>query len=129
MIHLAIDAAFQHDTHQASAGLVLKQNGQQDQDKTILDTCIDNHQAEFLALIWALSNYQDQLKADGLLEVLSDSKILVASLQKGYAKNYQKEVDLILNLLPNPATTFFTWVPEKQNLGPHHLALQALKKA
>lgn len=127
-MRLAIDAAYQSDSHRASAGLVLVQNGQQRQEKTRLADCQSNHEAEFLALIWAIKLELDQLKTAPILEVVSDSKILVSSLQKQYAKHYQKEVDLIFALLPKPELTFFTWVPDRKNLGPHHLAMQALQE-
>ncbi|WP_207657363.1 ribonuclease HI family protein [Fructobacillus tropaeoli] len=127
VIRLAIDAAYQKDSHHASAGLVLVQDGQQYQKKVRLAGCEDNHKAEFLALLWAIKSELAILKTSQLVEIISDSKILVSSMQKGYAKHYQKEVDLILALLPNPDLTFYTWVSDRKNQGPHHLAMQALQ--
>ncbi|MBS9335879.1 ribonuclease HI family protein [Fructobacillus papyrifericola] len=128
MIQIQTDAAFRQDTKEAAAGIVFVKDKIQQALKGPLPPCQDNHQAEFLALIWGLKQVQEELKDGSLIEIQSDSKLLVSSLQKRYAKHYQEEVDAILDLLPNPELTFFVWVRDGQNKGPHQLAWQRLNQ-
>ncbi|MCO0831603.1 ribonuclease HI family protein [Fructobacillus sp. W13] len=128
MIQIQTDAAFRQKDEKASAGIVFIKNKKQHPYSTILDECADNHEAEFKALLFGLKTVQAELSKDEMLEIQSDSKLLVDALQKRYAKHYQDFVDAIFALLPNPDLTFFVWVKDANNRGPHDLANQALKK-
>ncbi|MCK8616923.1 reverse transcriptase-like protein [Fructobacillus sp. M158] len=126
MIQIQTDAAFRQETKETSAGIVFVKDGQQQPIKGQLPNCQDNHEAEFKALIWGLQQVQSQLEKGQLIEIQSDSKLLIASLQKRYAKHYQEAVDAIFSLLPSPELTFFVWVKDGDNKGPHQLAWQVL---
>ncbi|CAK8054065.1 ribonuclease HI family protein [Eupransor demetentiae] len=125
MLQIYFDAARRPDTGQSAAGCLIINQGQQRQEKTTLPKTNSNHDAEFLAAIWALQ----LVSAEGNLQLYSDSKIVVEALQKQYAKHFQAYVDRIQPLLDAYSLAFINWVPEKNNLGAHNLAQQALKKA
>ncbi|CAH1853449.1 ribonuclease HI family protein [Convivina praedatoris] len=126
LIKIHFDAARQPSTGHSAAGCLLIINGQQEQLKVPLPLTNDNHQAEFLAAIWALSNLPT---GKHQLHLYSDSKLLVDALNKNYAKHYQIYVDRLHTILAAYPLVLIDWVSEKQNQGPHHLALQALKNA
>ncbi|MDF7637087.1 reverse transcriptase-like protein [Leuconostocaceae bacterium ESL0958] len=129
MLTLAIDAAFQAPTGRTSAGYVAHEAGQpQAQKKTRLANAQDNHEAEFAALLWAIGDLQPRIARSPILKIQSDSKLLIDALEKNYAKHYQAAVDQIIQALPAQITIILSWVPEKDNRGPHQLALQALAK-
>ena len=125
MITLYVDAARDVSTGRSSAGAVLIIDKVQKQLKTALRETVNNHEAEFLAVLWALK----YLPNNENVQIYSDSKIVTDALHKSYAKHYQGLVDEInLQLTPYPLV-LINWVPEKENRGAHNLALQALKNA
>lgn len=128
MIQIQTDAAYRPSSQETAAGIVFVKDRKQEQMSGRLEPCRDNHEAEFQALIWGLTQVQKELDAKQLVEIQSDSKILVSSLQKGYAKHFQEYVDQILALLPSPELTFFVWVKDAENKGSHQLAWQRLNK-
>jgi len=56
----------------------------------------------------------------------TDSKIVSDSLNKQYAKHFEKYVDELLDLQGKFDTVVNTWIPDSQNMGAHTLAIQAL---
>ncbi|MBS9334800.1 ribonuclease HI family protein [Fructobacillus sp. M1-13] len=126
MIQIQTDAAFRQATNEAAAGIVFIKDKVQKPLAGPLSPCQNNHEAEFKALLWGLQQINDQLDEKQVLEIQSDSKILVDALQKRYAKHFQELVDAILALIPNLELTFFVWVKDKDNKGPHQLAWQVL---
>lgn len=124
MLTLYIDAARDPQTGLSAAGAVLIHQKQQQQFKSAVFQSSDNHAAEFQSLIWVLQQLPD---SQDILTINSDSKILVEALQKQYAKHYQPFVDDILTLIQPYPFVLSQWRPEKDNLGAHNLALQALK--
>lgn len=128
MIQIQTDAAFRQSTKEAAAGIVFVKNKEQMPLKGSLNNCQSNHEAEFQALIWGLKQLQAELNENEMIQIQSDSEILVNSLQKQYAKHYQKEVDEILRMLPDLDMVFFIWVPDSKNKGPHQLAWQVLNQ-
>lgn len=128
MIQIQTDAAYHLNSHESAAGIVFVKDGKQQQFNGRLPDCQNNHEAEFQALLWGLKQVQQELAPSQLVEIQSDSKILISSLQKGYAKHYQELVNQILEYLPNQELTFFIWVKDGANKGPHQLAWQSLNK-
>ncbi|MCT8390098.1 RNase HI [Leuconostoc holzapfelii] len=124
MLTLYVDAAREPNTGLSAAGAVLIHQKAQQQFKSPVFQSLDNHAAEFQGLIWALEQLTDH---QDILTVYSDSKLLIEALHKHYAKHYQDQVDRILFLLASHRLVFSQWLPEKDNLGAHNLALQALK--
>ncbi len=110
MITLYVDAARDVSTGRSSAGAVLIIDKVQKQLKTALRETVNNHEAEFLAVLWALK----YLPSNENVQIYSDSKIVTDALHKSYAKHYQGLVDEInLQLTPYPLV-LINWVPEKK---------------
>ncbi|MCT4404342.1 reverse transcriptase-like protein [Leuconostoc falkenbergense] len=125
MMTLYVDAARNVHDGQSAVGAVLIINKQQQQLKNALPQSADNHEAEFMGLIWSIK----QLPMVDNLQIYTDSKIVADAIQKKYAKHYQSYVDQIMTLLTEYPLVLVNWIPEKQNHGAHQLAMQALKKA
>ena len=90
----------------------------------------DNHEAEFKTCIESLNFFKSKLSKRDYNKVtltfFSDSKILVDSLNKRYAKHYQNYVNQILELESEYNLVFNNWIPDNKNHGAHNLANQAL---
>lgn len=87
---------------------------------------MNNHQAEFVALIRGL---QEALRLNpSIVSVRSDSKIVVSSIEKRYAKHYAEFVDEALALIDQIDLFFIKWIPNNQNKAADALARQAIKK-
>ncbi|CAM3009804.1 MULTISPECIES: ribonuclease HI family protein [Leuconostoc] len=124
MIKIFVDAARNIQTGQSAAGAVIITNNKQRQLKTSLPDTQNNQEAEFLALIWALKTLDS---TTDIIQLYSDSQILIDAIHKNYAKHYQIYVDEISTLVSLHKLFLSQWLPEKENLGAHNLALQALK--
>ncbi|EHO51096.1 ribonuclease HI family protein [Lentilactobacillus kisonensis] len=120
------DAAVNQQNHRSAIGVLLVHDGKQMQFKNTI-TATNNHEAEFIAAIEAFQKLI-QLKADPaeIIFYHTDSKIVIDSLNKEYAKHFQPEVNQLLALQSKFATVINTWIPDHKNHGAHYLALQAL---
>lgn len=91
---------------------------------------VSNHEAEFKVLIEALK--QAIANEDNQQTVLlhSDSKIVVQTIEKNYAKNekYQPYLAEYQQLEKNFPLLLIKWLPESQNKAADMLARQALQK-
>lgn len=125
MITLFVDAARNVTSGFSAAGAVILIEKKQYQIKSPIFKTNDNHQAEFMALSWALRHLPS---SDSIIKIYSDSKIMTDALEKKYAKHYQPFVDKLCLLLQSYNLVLIQWIPEKENRGAHNLALQALKK-
>lgn len=125
MITIYVDAARDIKTGQSAAGAVIVINKQQRQLKSLLPDTKDNQEAEFRALIWVLKMCAT---STDMIQLYSDSQLLIDAINKNYAKHYQIYVDEISALLKSHALLLSQWLPEKENLGAHKLALQALQQ-
>ena len=90
-----------------------------------------NHEAEFLAFLYALDFLKENNYHKQSILIYTDSQILSQSIDKGYAKN--EKFALFLNKIHKKFKNFdlilVKWVPESQNKGADHLARQGLQKA
>ncbi|MCH4172515.1 MAG: ribonuclease HI family protein [Lactobacillus sp.] len=127
MIHLNTDAAVRGNPGPAAAGLLLIKDHQQIQKTTYLGE-MDNHQAEFQAAIWAFEYLIAQQYTDEIVSFQADSKLLIDSLNKRYAKHFTKTLAQLLDLQAKFPMVLNQWVPESQNKGAHNLATTALQK-
>lgn len=127
MIKLFTDAATLGNPGPAGAGILIVANGQQDQTHLTLAP-MSNHEAEFVAAIAGFKRLQ-ALGLQGLVSFASDSKLVIQSLDKRYAKHYQSQVDELLALIATFDQVIWQWVPERDNRGAHMLAQQGLHAA
>ncbi|GAF35446.1 ribonuclease HI family protein [Lentilactobacillus farraginis] len=126
MIKLYTDAAVNQRTCQAAIGILIIQNGHQIQLSQKIQP-MNNHEAEFTAAIIGFQKLID-LKADptGFVFYYTDSKIVIDSLNKAYAKHFENQTEQLLTLQQHFSTVINTWIPDSQNHGAHYLATQAL---
>lgn len=89
---------------------------------------MNNHQAEFHALIRALQICQQ--KGNKVISVRTDSQIVCDSVEKQFVKN--KEFKLLLEtamkIIPVFDLFFIKWIPEKANKHADRLAKTAIRK-
>jgi ribonuclease HI len=124
MIKLNTDAATLGNPGPAGVGILIVANGQQDQTHLSLPV-MSNHEAEFAAAIAGFKRLQ-VLNLQGFVSFASDSKLVIQSLDKRYAKHYQAQVDELLTLIDSFDQVIWQWVPERENRGAHMLAQQGL---
>lgn len=124
MIKLNTDAATIGNPGPAGVGILIVANGQQDQTHLSLPD-MSNHEAEFAAAIAGFKRLQE-LNLQGFVSFASDSKLVIQSLDKRYAKHYQTQVDELLALIESFDQVIWQWVPERENRGAHMLAQQGL---
>ncbi|MFC6169117.1 ribonuclease HI family protein [Loigolactobacillus jiayinensis] len=125
MIILATDAATKGAPGPSAAGALITHRQQRLQLKQALPE-MDNHHAEFAAVIFGLQALHTRGLTGETLELRTDSKLVQSSLEKGYAKHFQPEVDQILQLEQAFPLVLHVWEADHQHQGPHHLAQQAL---
>ncbi|MFD0897239.1 ribonuclease HI family protein [Loigolactobacillus binensis] len=125
MIILATDAATKGSPGPSAAGALITRGQQRWQLKKSLSQ-MDNHHAEFAAVIFGLQELIHRGLTDETLELRTDSKLVYDSLEKGYAKHFQPAVDQIYQLEQAFPLVLHVWEADHQHRGPHNLAQQAL---
>ncbi|RRG17838.1 reverse transcriptase-like protein [Weissella viridescens] len=123
--HLYFDAATRGQNGPSAAGVIIVAAHSQTPFKTTLAD-MSNHAAEFAAASFALNCVAPLAEPTDTLMLHSDSKIVIDSLTKGYAKNFMADVTHINQQLDQYRNVILEWIPEKQNQGAHQLANQAL---
>lgn len=125
MLEVYIDGASAGNPGPSGIGIFIKGEGHNLKISEPVGT-MDNHTAEFHALIKGL---QEAIRLEtSLVSVRSDSKIVVASIEKRYAKHYAEFVDEALALIDQFDLFFIKWIPSDQNKAADTLARQAIKK-
>ncbi|MFC6201729.1 ribonuclease HI family protein [Lactiplantibacillus nangangensis] len=127
-MQLYTDAATEPATKQSAAGILLIDNGHQQQFKQILPMT-DNHTAEFLAAIAGFKNLIDHYGPEQAVFFYTDSQIVAESVSKGYSKSFAVELQTLLHLQDQCQVVITQWIPESQNHGAHQLAQQGLHLA
>lgn len=126
MTKLYIDAATKGNPGPSGAGVLIVHQKQRWQFHHPLPE-LSNHQAEFQALMTGLKDLEHLDLPKEMLVIYSDSKLVIESLDKAYAKHYQSEVDQILKLENSYPLVLHQWISDRQNKGAHTLAQQALR--
>ncbi|MCF6515063.1 reverse transcriptase-like protein [Lactobacillus sp. S2-2] len=131
MYNIYTDGAFNKLHNKSSIGILIFNENQQYQLKKKIDV-FDNHIAEFeaciISLTWPLNLLGSNEANKTNVFLHSDSKILIDSINKSYAKKYQDYVNKINALQSNFNIVLFKWISDKENSGAHNLALQALNE-
>ena len=128
MLTIYMDAAFDPKTGEAGLAYVIIDGQSRQSKKYYCSKLMDNHQAEFVCLRQVLRDLL--LVKSSLNQVITDSKIVADSFDKGYVKsnNYQAYLSEILQLADQFDLIFVTWLPEKKNRQADGLAKQALHR-
>ncbi|RSK27323.1 reverse transcriptase-like protein [Bacillus sp. HMF5848] len=126
MLEVYIDGASAGNPGLSGAGIFIKYDGKTEQYKIPLGM-MDNHEAEFAALIKALEICQ-QHKAD-IISIRTDSQAVERALDKRFAKNEKYNVYLqqALQLVDEYSYWFVKWIPSKENQVADQLARSAIK--
>lgn len=129
MIKIYIDAATNQTKEMSAGGMIIIKDKQQLQLRQPLNAKTNN-EAEFEMLACALDycsthNFQHQT-----LFIYTDSKIVIDSIKKQYAKDdrFKPHLEKILTNMKEFDLLFIEWIEEKDNKGADNLARQALQK-
>lgn len=124
MLKLYTDIAVKATENHAGIGILIVNQNEQNQIRQKVRVN-DNHEGEFLA---AIAGFEAVLATGyrGMVSYYSDSKLVIASLEKRYAKHYQPVLDQLLALIGQFDLVIWQWLPDSQNRGAHALALQGL---
>ncbi len=127
MLEVYIDGASAGNPGPSGIGIFIKGEGHQVQISEYIGET-NNHIAEFTALIRGL---EEAKKLDTtIVSVRSDSKIVVASIEKQYVKNeeYKPLLEKAIQLSNSFDLFFIKWIPDNQNRAADLLARQAIQK-
>lgn len=126
MLEVFIDGASAGNPGASGIGIFIKGEGNIIKISEVIEDT-NNHVAEFKALIRGL----EEVKKIGtdFVWMRSDSKIVVASIEKKYVKSeefkpYLEEALAIIETFP---TFFIKWIPDKENRAADALARQAIQ--
>lgn len=131
MLKINIDAASKPHTPFGGIGIVLSENNFYQQLSYPVVGEFSNHELEFQAVIYALEECTRLNLQDKIINIYSDSKIVVQTIEKNYTSNeiFNKYLRVINQKLQSFHLVFFHWISDNQNKGADNLARQGLKKA
>lgn len=127
MLEVYIDAASAGNPGKSGIGIFIKGEGHHIKISEPIGVT-DNHHAEFQALVRALQEVQPL--APSIVSVRSDSKIVVASIEKRYVKkeSYRLLLDEALEIIDTFPLFFIKWIPDDKNKAADALAREAIRK-
>lgn len=125
MLYLATDAATKGDPGPSGAGIVIHGAKHYLQLYTPLPVST-NHEAEFAAVKFGFETLIARGWTTHVVCLQSDSRIVITSLEKGYAKHFQTQVDELLALEARFPLVLHEWRSDHENRKPHELAQTAL---
>ncbi|MFC7685058.1 reverse transcriptase-like protein [Ureibacillus sp. GCM10028918] len=127
MLEVYIDGASAGNPGPSGIGIFIKGEGHHIKISEFIGET-NNHIAEFIALNRAL----EEVKKIGssLVSVRSDSKIVVASIEKQYVKNeeFKPYLEQAVQLIESIDMFFIKWIPDSQNKAADALAREAILK-
>ena len=125
MIKLYTDAGLNTNQNLAAIAFVYQS---EDVSKNFVrpEKNMDNHYLEFLAVQVALTDLIDAHLNNDILQLCSDSQIVIDSINKNYSKHYQPMVDVIMPLLEQFPAYFTKHIADKDNKQAHSLIHQEL---
>ncbi len=127
MLEVYIDAASAGNPGPSGIGIFIKGEGHHVQISEYIGQT-NNHIAEFTALVRGLE--EAQKLGTSIVSVRSDSKVVVASIEKEYVKNeeFKPFLEQALKLASNFDLFFIKWIPDGQNKAADALARKAIIK-
>ena len=127
MLELYIDGASAGNPGPSGIGIYIKGEGHQVKISEYIGET-NNHVAEFQALVRGI---EEALKLNNeMLWIRSDSKIVIASIEKQYVKNeeFKPYLQQALTLLEQFQLYFVKWIADKDNRAADALAREALQR-
>lgn len=128
MLEVYIDAASAGNPGPSGIGIFLKGEGLHEKISEYIGET-NNHIAEFTALVRGLE--EAAKTGTSLVSMRSDSKIVVASVEKAYVKNeeFKPYLERALRLIEQFDLFFIKWIPDKENKAADALARAAIQKS
>lgn len=128
MLEIYIDGASAGNPGRSGIGVFIKGEGHLIHISEYIGET-NNHIAEFTALIRALE--EAKKLGSTFVSLRSDSKIVVASIEKQYVKNeeYKPFLEKALKLADEFDLFFIKWIPDNQNKAADVLAREAIRKS
>ncbi len=126
MLEVYIDGASAGNPGPSGIGIFIKGEGHLIKISEVIEDT-NNHVAEFKALVRGLEEAK-KLGSD-FVWMRSDSKIVVASIEKEYVKSedFKPYLEEALKLIETFPTFFIKWIPDKENKAADALARQAIQ--
>jgi len=127
LLEVYIDGASAGNPGPSGIGIFIKGEGHHIKISEFIGET-NNHIAEFIALTRAL---EEVIKiGSSLISVRSDSKIVVASIEKQYVKNeeFKPYLQKAIQLIESLDMFFIKWIPDNQNKAADALAREAILK-
>lgn len=126
MIEVYIDGASAGNPGLSGAGVFINNNGKVESYSMPIGI-LDNHAAEFHALITALEICLD--KGYNIISIRSDSTAVVNAVEKEFIRNskYSFLLDRALQLSRRFDLFFIKWIPSKENRNADELARKAIR--
>lgn len=127
MLEVYIDGASAGNPGKSGIGIFIKGEGHHLKISEPIGVT-DNHHAEFQALVRALKEVLSLNPT--MVSVRSDSKIVVASIEKRYVKkdSYKLLLEDALTIIDQLPLFFIKWIPDDQNKAADALARDAIRK-
>lgn len=131
MLKIAIDGSVDGQFGAAGVGIVLVHNGEQSQLKFPLAGEMDNHEAEFQALLLLLGELEKRHLQEEWILCQTDSKVVFDAVNKRFHKRdpYKSLLKAILKKLETFPMFTLKWVLDSANRGADNLARQAMHQA
>ena len=126
MLEVFIDGASAGNPGPSGAGVFIKQDGHVTRHSIPLGI-MDNHEAEYWALIKALEICRDY--RNEALSFRTDSQAIFSAMEKGFAKNkkYAPLLEKAISLTADMPLFFIKWIPSTQNKAADELARRAIR--
>ncbi|KUP06515.1 ribonuclease H [Bacillus coahuilensis p1.1.43] len=126
MIEVYIDGASAGDPGHSGAGVHIR-NDQQSESYSIPLGIMNNHQAEFFALLHAVEICEQ--KGYDMVSFRTDSQAVARAIEKEFVKNptYREIFLSIQQVLSRNPLFFVKWVPSKENLVADDLSRKAIR--
>ncbi|MDI2589023.1 MULTISPECIES: reverse transcriptase-like protein [unclassified Psychrobacillus] len=127
MLEVYIDGSTTGNPGPSGIGIFIKGEGHHLQFSEFIGQ-YSNHTTEFIALLRALE--EAQKLSPTIVSVRTDSQIVLAAVEKRYAKNaeFAAILEKILTISDTFDLFFIKWIPDDQNKAAHALARQAVLK-
>ena len=125
MLDIYIDGASAGNPGASGIGIFIKGEGHLIKISEVIEDT-NNHVAEFKALVRGLEEAK-KLGTD-FVWMRSDSKIVVASIEKEYVKSeeFKPYLEQALAIIETIPTFLIKWIPDKENRAADALARQAI---
>ncbi|HEY4551927.1 MAG TPA: reverse transcriptase-like protein [Bacillaceae bacterium] len=126
MVEVYIDGASAGDPGPSGAGIFIK-DGIAAESHSIPLGVLNNHEAEFMALIKALEICLE--RGHSVISVRSDSSAVVGAVEKNFARKdkYARYLQEINRLSGQFDLFFIKWIPSKQNKAADQLARKGIR--